>query len=77
MKVPIREKINKDDGKYFQIENRDLKLKEIVGYAFLVLAMLIYLIVDKLGFQQSWLGWIFLFIGIILVALGVIKSEQQ
>jgi hypothetical protein len=77
MSKNIREKINKDDGKHFQVGNYDLNAKEIIGYAFLILAMLIYLLVDKAGFEHAWLGWGFLVIGFVLITLGVIQNEQQ
>jgi uncharacterized membrane protein len=77
MSKSIREKINKDDGKHFQVGNHDLNLKEIIGFAFLILAMLIYLFVDKAGFQHAWLGWTSCVIGFVLVTLGVIENDQQ
>ncbi|MFL0804257.1 MAG: hypothetical protein K6L81_11105 [Agarilytica sp.] len=77
MKESIREKVNKDDGKNYQIGNHDLNLKELAGYAFLVLAILVYLIVDKAGFQHQWVGWLFLIAGVSLLALGVIQSDKR
>lgn len=77
MSKTIRERVNKDDGKHFRIGNHDLNSKEITGFVFLILAMLVYLIVDKAGFQYAWLGWTFFVIGFVLVTLGVIENDQQ
>jgi hypothetical protein len=77
MKGSIREKINRNDGKYVQIDNHELNGKEIVGYSFLILALLVYLLVDKVDFQYSWFGWVFFAIGFVLVILGIIQNEKS
>jgi hypothetical protein len=77
MKETLRQIINKDDGKYFYVENHDLYPKEIVGYIFLVLALFVYSIVDKAGFQHGWLGLMFLLTGVVFLTLGINKNEQR
>lgn len=73
----LRERINRDDGEHYQIGNHNLNTKEIVGYIFLVLALLVYLLVDKTDFQYGWLGWAFVSIGLVLVYLGTKQDESN
>ncbi|MCP4552429.1 MAG: hypothetical protein GY834_10410 [Bacteroidetes bacterium] len=75
MKKTLREIINKDDGKHYQIGNHNLNAKEAVGYVFLIIAMLIYLIVSKAGFQHEWLGWLSLAIGLLSIYLGIKQND--
>ena len=73
----LREWINRDDGKHWQVGNHKLNFNEILGYGALIGALLIYLLNDKLGFQHTWVGWLLLFIGVIFTISGTSKGIDK
>jgi hypothetical protein len=77
MKESLRQKVNRDNGKFYQVGNHNLNIGEITGYIFLILAMLVYLIVDKAGFEHGWLGWLFLLAGCFFLVIGIEKGDSQ
>lgn len=70
----LRAKINKDDGHYYRIGNRDLNAFEVAGYLLIVASMVMYLLHQKLGLGSAWLGWLFLSSGSLLVVFGVCRD---
>ena len=67
----FRARLNKNDGKYFQVDNLTLNLFEVVGHLLIIASLIIYLLHDKLGLKETWLGWLCLVIGLVLVYVGV------
>jgi len=68
---------NRDDGSQYQIGNRNLNNLEIFGYFLLIAALTIYLLHDKAGFQETWIGWLFLVVGFVLTVLGTPNEENS
>jgi hypothetical protein len=73
----IRAWINRDDGKVYQIGNKNLGVSESVAYFLFILAMLVYVLHDKAGFKSTWVGWLSLVVGIILVVQSSSKEEAR
>lgn len=69
----IRAWINKNNGSLYQIDNQNLTLFEVIGYLLLVASLIIYLLHDKAGFKETWIGWSFLITGFLLALVGVKK----
>lgn len=46
--------INRDDGGLMQVDNRALSPLEILGHAALVMAMMLWLLHDHLGWSAGW-----------------------
>ena len=69
--------INRDDGKFFQIGNKDLGILEVIGYLLLVLALIIYLLHDKAGVESTWVGWLSLILGLILLFWSVKDEDEE
>ena len=69
----MRAWINKNDGKYFQIENHKLNIFQTLGYLLIIFSFVIYLFHDKTGFQHTWIGWVFLTVGIAFSFIGALK----
>ena len=65
--------LNKNDGKYYQVDNQNLNIYEVTGYLSLIFALVIYLFHDKAGFQPTWLGWLCFIIGCTTLFIGIIK----
>lgn len=68
---------NRDDGSQYQIGNRNLSNLEIFGYFLLIAALIIYLLHDKAGFQETWIGWLFLAVGFVLTVLGAPNEKSD
>ena len=77
MKKTFREKINQDNGKYFQVGNKNLSPLEIVGYFLVIASFIVFALVSKAGFQHAWLGWCFIIIGVILAFIGDTQDESE
>lgn len=67
---------NRDDGSH-QIGNRNLNNLEIFGYLLLIAALTIYLLHEKSGFQETWIGWLFLVVGFVFTVLGTPNEENS
>jgi hypothetical protein len=67
----FRSWVNRDDGSQYQIGNKNLGGLEILGYFLLITALIIYLLHDKAGFSETWIGWLCLVVGFVLTVLGV------
>ncbi len=76
-KNKMREWINKNDGKYFQVDNQEFNKYQAVGFILLILAFTIYLFHEKAGFEEIWLGWLLFFIGAISLIIGYAKRNQS
>ncbi len=72
----LRCRINRDDGKYYQIGNRNLGALEIAGYFFLVISIVVYLLHDKAGLTETWIGWVALVFGFVFLLLGIILEGK-
>ena len=57
-------------NKTIQIGGVRLKLLEFAGYLLFVVALVVYMMQGRLGFGESWIGWVALFAGAVLVAVG-------
>ncbi len=66
----VRAWMNRDNGKMLHIGNRRLNIFELLGYLLFVLALIIYLLHDKTGFGATWIGWVSLFAGAVMVAIS-------
>ena len=64
----MRAWMKRDGGKVFQIGNRRLNIFELLGYLLFVLSLVVYLLPDKPGFGATWIGWVSLFAGAVMVA---------
>ena len=77
MKKTFREKINQDNGKYFQVGNKDLSPLEIIGYFLVIASFIVFALVSKTGFQHAWIGWCFIAAGFILVFIGDSRTNSE
>jgi hypothetical protein len=73
----IRAWINKNNGSFYQIDNQNLTLFEVIGYLIFVASLIIYLIHDKAEFKETWIGWLFLVSGFILALVGIKKRIKK
>jgi hypothetical protein len=73
----LRAWINRDDGQMFQVGNRDLSAIETIGLLLLVSALIVKVLHDKAGFSATWIGWVCLVVGVVLVLFGVWKDEKR
>lgn len=69
--------INRDDGAHFQIGNRNLSGLEIVGHLFLLTALVVYLLYDKVGLEVAWLGWSLALLGLTVASAGVLWETRS
>ena len=63
----IRAWINRDDGKIYQVGNKNLGALETIGWFLLILALLVCTLHDKAGIESTWVGWLSFFLGLILL----------
>jgi hypothetical protein len=54
MLKPLRERINRDDGCYFQVGNRQVGNLEAIGLLFLVLSFALWQFQEKAGLDILW-----------------------
>jgi len=73
----IRAWINRDDGEMYQIGNKKLGVAEVIGYLLCIVAMLVYLLHSKVGFEQTWVGWAALIVGFCLVTWSTSKEVNN
>lgn len=73
----IRTWINKNDGKYFKVDNQIFNDYEAAGYISLILAIVVYLFHEKAGFESTWIGWLFLCFGCAGVFIGIMKKVKN
>ena len=73
----IRAWINKNDGKFYQIDNQKLNIYEVTGYLSLIFAFVVYIFHEKTGFQFIWLGWLCFVIGCITLIIGILKKLKS
>ncbi len=71
----LREWINRDDGKFYQIGNENLNVIEIIGYFLLVLSLVLYGLHQKAGLEATWIGWVSFLVGVVMVFYGGLKKE--
>jgi len=69
--------INKNDGSYFQVDNQNFNLWQVVGFLFVIASLIVYLLHDKVGFSRTWLGWVFLFTGFISLFIGNTRKPNE
>jgi len=50
----LRQRVNRDDGKYYQIGNRPLGALEVVGLLVFVGALVLWQLHDKTGISGIW-----------------------
>jgi len=68
---------NKNNGSFYQVDNQNLTLLEVLGYILCISAFIVYLAHEKIGFKETWLGWLFLIIGLALTITGVSKRIRN
>jgi hypothetical protein len=73
----IRARINKNDGSFYQIDNYNLTVFEAIGFLLFIASFVIYILHDKTGFKETWLGWVFLIIGFVLIAIGIANRSEN
>jgi len=73
----FRERVNKNDGAFYQVDNQTLTLYEVIGYLLLIASLIIYLLHEKVNFEHTWLGWVFLFTSMPLVVIGASKRIRN
>ncbi|WP_299873046.1 hypothetical protein [uncultured Cocleimonas sp.] len=69
--------INKNDGSYFQVDNQNFNLWQVTGFLLVISAFIVYLLHDKMGFSSTWLGWVFLLAGFILLFIGHTRKPNE
>lgn len=65
--------INKNDGSFYQVDNQKLTIYEVVGYLLFIASFIVYLLQEKIGLEETWVGWVLLSAGLVLVVVGVTK----
>lgn len=73
----IRKWINKNDGKYFQIENQKFNFFQSFGFMLIVLSLVVYLFHEKAGFQYTWVGWLLFISGFAVSIIGFLKMVNN
>lgn len=73
----VRAWINRDDGKFYRAGNRNLNLIEIMCYLFLIASMIVYQLHNKTGFSKTWIGWLSLTLGVILLTWSNIREAHR
>jgi hypothetical protein len=73
----IRTWINRDDGKMYQVGNKNFGALEIIGWFFLILALLVYTLHDKAGIESTWIGWLSFFLGLVFIVWSFIKEKED
>ena len=73
----IRVWLNKNDGAYFQIENQDFNLLQVIGFLLVIASFIVYLLHDKTDFSNTWLGWLFLCGGLVSSYIGIIHKPKK
>ena len=69
----VRQWINKNDGKYFQVENEHYSLPHALGLLTLILGILIVARMLPQAIQSPpsvWVGWAIIAAGTVLIVLG-------
>jgi hypothetical protein len=69
--------INRDDGKIYRAGNKNLKWIEIVGYLFLIISVVVYLLHNKTGFNKTWIGWLSLALSVILLTWANLREARH
>ena len=75
--VKVRRWINRDNGRIYQVGNRNLNAIEVMGWLFFIVAMLSHLFTEKTSANLSWLGWSSLVVGVMLMIVGACKGENK
>lgn len=70
----LRQKINRDDGKYYQVGNRPLGTLEVVGLLIFVGAVALWQLHVKAGISSVW-AFAAAGVGLFLAILGGIDSR--
>ena len=73
----IRAWINKNDGSFYQVDNYKLNVFEAIGFLLFIASFIVYVMHDKAGFKETWLGWVFITIGIISITIGIAKRSAN
>ena len=64
----FRNWLNKNDGQYFQVDNLELHLFEVLGHLLMIFSVMYYFLHEKVDVDQNWMGWTLIVIGL---ALGI------
>ncbi len=62
--------INRDDGSYWRVDNRNLGPLSITGYFMVIVALIILTLHDKGNWGEPWIGWLVLVTGLICTYIG-------
>ena len=73
----IRTWANKNNGSFYQVENQNLTIYEVIGYLLIIASFIIYILNEKTGFNETWIGWLLLIIGAISAILGGVKRTKN
>ena len=73
----IRRFINKDDGKYYKIGNKNLNCVEIIGYFILIVGFLAYVLHDKAGVGHFSIYISLLIAGTIIIGVGNTQGDKN
>ena len=73
----IRAWINKNDSSFIQFDNYNLTILEVIGFLLFIASFVIYILHDKTGFKETWLGWLFLISGLVLTGFGIVKNNAN
>ncbi len=73
----FRNWINKNDGRYFQVDNLKLNLFEVVGYLLMIFSVMYYFLHEKVSVDQDWIGWTLLVIGLVLGIYGALFKNNH
>lgn len=73
----LRQWINRDDGRWFQIGNENLNTLQIIGYVFMVLGFLLFAVRQHLFPNiPTWIPFVALLMGFCCLYFGEPKEKK-
>jgi len=72
----IREWINKNDGRFFQVENIELDFFQVIGHLLLLFAYAFYEFHNRIGIDNDWLAWSSLIAGSVLLFYKINDTKK-
>jgi hypothetical protein len=75
-RAKLRRWINRDDGRIYQADNRDLGVLEALGLFFVGTSALAWFLLPKMGLSSSWAGASAL-AGVVLLAAQGLRSHRS
>ena len=73
----FRNWLNKNDGRYFQVDNQELNLFEVTGHLLTIFSLMYYFLHKKVGVDQDWIGLTLLVIGLVMGIYGALFKNNH